>query len=312
MTPHELHFSERAAAGLFNIFRPHQRDLKPLLEGARFFKRIDTYSNPDLMKMLQENWQPCNPRGEITETRLIPRETIWAHTERDFVMAYAFLFNKPGLIIADVITFPPKGIRKAEVQKRLKYMIKKTALELSLNPFRNNFLLMDLFNVFMLNHDIAKRGDEILREGETPAKGREAHETEGAVIFKGKEYYFRNRDLLTEEEILTVAFLIKHHGIYGEIDRLSRKNGQRFSDKEYLGFYEVCLKELEKLKTPPMVRKIDLIDMLFLFNIVEGLQTDVFSKDFYMKDNPKNPIKDKFEDILNTRKLVLSYYFPRT
>lgn len=93
---------------------------------------------------------------------------------------------------------------------------------------------------------------------------------------------------MSENEIQMIYLLIKYHGVYGQIDAARSKG-------ELPPNYDNFVAEM-KAWAFSMPDKELIIKALFLFNIIEGLQSDVYSADFYSTD--------KIEDILLNFKMV--------
>jgi len=225
--------------------------------------------NKRLMAGLFQTTVPFCPRGEISG-----RETVFDHTVKDFIVAYSLLYNRPDQVTIDGITFPP--IDHPDPHVKLGNIFDAVRQEFKLAEAVFDPAFLKLLNLFILYHDIGKQTDS-----------REAHEIKGAKAFEAEQAFFQK--FLTSKEIAIVCFLIKYHGLYGQIDK-ARRTGTKGPDLDSL------VRELNSLLISNK-EKVKLIRILFFFNIVEGLQSDIFSKDFFAGD--------KHLDIIDTyRKAV--------
>lgn len=252
-----------------NIDAIHQvRCALQIFKSAAFAIPKKWYYAP-FISYLKQNIQPFHPRRE----GLAGTETIFRHTIKDMVVLYCFLDNMPDKIKIDEITFPPRDA--ADPSATLKRIVEKSRSDLGLLTMASQPRIVRMLDVFVLYHDICKRTGD-----------RRDHEVKGAELFLSAKGFFSS--LLTDREFQIIYLLIKYHGAYGQI-AAARKKGLPLPnyDDFIIKMNESGFSSAEKEFT---------IKALFLFNIVEGLQSDVFSADFYSTDI--------FEDILRNYEMV--------
>jgi len=218
---------------------------------------------PSLIRRLYDAIAPFHPRGTGNAT-----ETIFDHTVKDFIVLHSILSNHPENITVDKITFPP--LEETEPYAKLGAIVTTAREKLSLDKLLNSPSFARALNVFILYHDI----------GKTTAS-RVDHERIGYDMFLAAQSRFRRT--LTDNEIRMVAFMIKYHGLYAQIDVAKRKSLP-------IPNYDRFVQDLKALPISD-AEKANVVRTVFLFNISEGLQSDIFSQDFYRTY--------KLEDILH-------------
>ena len=218
---------------------------------------------PGLIARLNEAIAPFHPRGEGTAT-----ETVFQHTVKDFIVLQSILANRPENILIGKITFPP--LAETDPQAKLAAIVATANRRLGLEYIVGNPAFMRMLDVFVLYHDIGKT-----------TESRKDHEVIGAVMLL--QYQNSLCGPLTEKEFAMVHFMIKHHGLYGKLDAARTKH-------DPLPTYENFILDLYALNLTKEERA-NVARAVFLFNIAEGLQSDIFSQDFFNTE--------KLEDILS-------------
>jgi hypothetical protein len=251
---------------------PLRKALSPILFDG--IKSLKSCFVPRFIEMLESNRQPFKPLGKGDGT-----ESIFDHTIKDIIVSYALIENKPAEIVIGKHSFPPAGYKIPTIY--LAEIVKKAHGSLDLRALNDTPEIFEVMNIFILYHDIAKRTGD-----------RADHEKKGAALFNEERAYFQKACSLSQEKLGMISFLIKWHGLYGQIDKAKRENTP-------LPTYDECLKELKGLMTSNRA-KMNLLRILFMFNIAEGLQSDVFSRDFYDKN--------KTTDIITTFNAVSAQF----
>ncbi len=221
------------------------------------------------ISQLMRNTQPFHPRRE----GLPGTETIFQHTLKDMTVLHCFLVNEPVLIKIDEITFPSRSA--VNPTGTLRRIVEQSQASFGVPEIVNHPRMTRILDAFTLYHDIGKQ-----------TENRIDHERTGAEKFLTASSFFSR--FLTNSEIQTVYMMTKYHGIYTQLCAARREGQIDQYCKDFTA--EMMERGFSTAEKEYLVRN------LFLFTVVEGLQSDVSSASYYSTD--------KFEDILNLFEMI--------